>query len=60
MKHEPRSDIHMEKPLLTVNKLGGMEPLWISRVGQSVSHVDRISDIAPACQLCGVRVQKKD
>ena len=36
MKPEPRPAIHLEKPLLTTVKLGGMESLGISREGQTV------------------------
>ena len=38
---------------VTVNSLGGTESQGISRVGEnSVSQVDGVSDMAPACQLC--------
>ena len=33
--------------------LGGAESLGISKEGQTVSQVDGVSDMAPACQLCG-------
>ena len=36
MKHEPKPGIHMEKQLGWAHKLGGMESLGISRVGQTV------------------------
>ena len=36
MKHEPRSAIHMEKPLWWAHKLGGEESLGISKVGQTL------------------------
>ena len=51
MQHEPRPAIHMEKQLGWAHKLGGMKPLGVSRVG--LSQVDGISDMAPACWLCG-------
>ena len=54
MKHEPRPAIHMEKQLCRAHKLGGMDSLGISSAGKnSVSHVDGVSYVAPACQLCG-------
>ena len=36
MKHEPRPTIHMEKHLVWVHKLGGVESLGISKAGQAV------------------------
>ena len=36
MKHEPRPAIQMEKQLGWACKLAGMEPLGISKVGQTV------------------------
>ena len=51
VKHESRPAIHMEKQLGWAHKLGGMKPLGVSRVG--LSQVDGISDMAPACWLCG-------
>ena len=36
VKQEPRLFIHMEKQLGWVSKLGGVESLWISNIGQTV------------------------
>ena len=36
MKHEPGPAIHMEKQLGWAHKLGGTEPLGISKAGQTV------------------------
>ena len=57
MKHELKPAIHMEKSLLRA----WMDPLswmgWRSEDLQGgandVSQVDGVSDMAPACQLCG-------
>ena len=45
----------MEKQLGWACKLGGVESLEISKVGQTVlvSQVDGILDTAPVCWLCG-------
>ena len=60
MERDPRPAINMEKQLGWARTLGGAESLGISNVGQSVSQVDGISDMAPACWLCsrGGRVRK--
>ena len=57
MKHEPNLSIHMEKSLLTVwlCQYAG----WIGVSGNlqcrgnSVSQVDGVCDMTPACRLCG-------
>ena len=36
MKHKPRPAINMEKQLGWACKLGGVEPLWITKVGHAV------------------------
>ena len=42
------------------SELGGAESLGISKAGSNNdSQVDMVSYMAPACQLCGVRVQKR-
>ena len=52
VKHEPRPAIHTEKQLGWAHKLGGAKSLVISKVGpNSVSQVDVVPDMAPACQL---------
>ena len=51
VKHEPRPVIHKEKQLGWSHKLGGVESLGISRVGQTVGQGDGVSNMAPACQL---------
>ena len=56
VKPEPRPVIHMEKQLGWALKLGGAESLGISKAGVCVSQVDGVSDMAPACWLCVVRV----
>ena len=64
VKHEPRPAIHMEKQLGWVHESGGTESQGISGQGQenSVSQVNGVSDMVPACQLCGSggSVQKRD
>ena len=49
LKHGPRQAIHMEKPFIWkqlgwARKLGGTEPQGITRVGQTVSQFDGVSD----------------
>ena len=50
----------MEKQLGLAHKLGGVDSLGISKVGHSVSQVDGVSDMTPACQFCGWRIQQRD
>ena len=52
MKHKPRPAIHMEKQLGWAHKLDGEESKGISRVEQTVSQADGVSDMALACWLC--------
>ena len=51
MKHKPIPATHMEKELGWACKLGGVECLVISKVGQTASQLDGASDMAPACLL---------
>ena len=44
MKHKPRPAIHMEKQLGWAYKVGGTN---------SVGQVDRVSEMALLCRLCG-------
>ena len=66
MKHEPRPAIHMEEYLLTAkvgHKLRHRISGDLQGGANSVSHVGTVSDMAPACQLCGSvggRVQNRD
>ena len=48
MKHGPRAAIHVEKELGWGRVSGDLQG-----EAKSVSHVDRVSDMAPACWLCG-------
>ena len=59
MKHEPRPAIHMEKQFGCPRKLesGGDSGDLLGR-SNSVSQVDGVSDMAPACWLCGGRFRK--
>ena len=52
MKHEPRPAIHMENSLLTA--WVGLQVRW-DPPGRAnhVNQVDGVSNMAPACQLCG-------
>ena len=62
MKHRARQGVHMEKPLETAwvgLKVGWGEVSLIHHGGaSSVSQVDRVSDMVPACQLCGRGLRK--
>ena len=55
MKHEPRPAIHMEKQHGRLVSWVG-QSLWGPTRWFSVSQVDGVSDMAPACQICGRRV----
>ena len=57
MKHEPGPAIHTEKQLGWASKLGGVESLGISKVGQTVvARLMESQDMAAAWQLCAGRV----
>ena len=53
VEHEPRPAIHIEKQLGWVRKLGGAESGDLEGGSNSVSQIDEVSDMLPACQLCG-------
>ena len=53
MKLEPRPAIHMEKLLLTAVSSVGHSLRDLHGKAHSVSQVNGVSDMAPACQLCG-------
>ena len=53
MKQEPRSVICIEKQLGWACKLHGAESWDLQGRSNSVSQVDGVSDMAPACCLCG-------
>ena len=64
MKHEPKQAIGMEQPLETA--WVGLIVVWGGSSGNhqggenSVSQIVGVSDMAPACQFCGGRSQKRN